>query len=59
MNLHSPESAILSAIIKVNGKEYGFINLSKITYGEYLDLTRFDEITIDDGKIIKDERNGK
>lgn len=38
----------LKTIIKVNGKEYGFVNLSKITYGEYLDLTRFEEIAIDE-----------
>lgn len=38
----------LKTIIKVNGKEYGFVNLSKITYGEYLDLTRFDKLSIDE-----------
>lgn len=38
----------LVPIIKINGKEYGFLNLSKMSYGEYLDLTIYDDITIDE-----------
>lgn len=39
----------IQPIIKINGKEYGFIpNLSKMSYAEYLDLTQYDEITIDE-----------
>lgn len=39
----------LQRIINVNGKEYGFEpNLSNMSYGAYLDVTRWKEITIDD-----------
>jgi hypothetical protein len=38
----------LKRIINVGGKEYGFIpNLSKMEYGAYLDITRYETITID------------
>ena len=38
----------LQRIIKVNGKEYGFEpNLSKMAYGAYLDITKYENITID------------
>ena len=41
--------------IKINGVEYGFEpNLSKMTYGAYADISKFDSIAIDDnwGKIM-------
>jgi hypothetical protein len=39
----------LQRIIQVNGKQYGFEpNLSKMTYGAYLDITKHDTFTIDD-----------
>jgi hypothetical protein len=39
----------LQRFIKVNGVEYGFEpNLSKISYGAYLDITKYDTLTIDD-----------
>lgn len=39
----------LQIVTKVNGVEYGFVpNLSEIEYGAYLDITRYDTITIDD-----------
>jgi len=38
----------LQNIIKINGKEYGFEpNLSTMSYGAYLDITKYTEITID------------
>ena len=38
----------LQRIITINGKEYGFEpNLSKMEYGAYLDITRFETINID------------
>lgn len=38
----------LQNIIKVNGKEYGFEpNLSTMSYGAYLDITKWENITID------------
>ena len=38
----------LKRIIKVDGKEYGFEpNLSNMSYGAYLDITRWEQITID------------
>ena len=38
----------LKRIINIKGKEYGFIpNLSKMEYGAYLDITRYETITID------------
>jgi hypothetical protein len=39
----------LQRIIKVDGVDYGFEpNLSQIAYGAYLDLTKYDTITIDE-----------
>ena len=39
----------LQKIIMVNGKEYGFEpNLSAISYGAYVDISKFGELTIDD-----------
>ena len=39
----------LQKIINIKGKEYGFEpNLSKIAYGAYLDITKYDTFTIDD-----------
>jgi hypothetical protein len=39
----------LQRIIEVDGKKYGFEpNLSKMTYGAYLDITKHDTFTIDD-----------
>jgi hypothetical protein len=39
----------LQRIIEVDGKKYGFEpNLSKMTYGAYLDITKYDTFTIDD-----------
>jgi hypothetical protein len=39
----------LQRIIEVDGKKYGFEpNLSKMTYGAYLDITKFVTFTIDD-----------
>lgn len=39
----------LQRIIKIGNKEYGFEpNLSKISYGAYLDITKYDTLTIDD-----------
>ena len=38
----------LQRIIKIDGKEYGFEpNLSKMAYGAYLDITKYENITID------------
>ncbi len=38
----------LQRIININGKEYGFEpNLSTMSYGAYLDITKWEEITID------------
>jgi hypothetical protein len=38
----------LQKIIKIDGKEYGFEpNLSKMSYGAYLDITQWESITID------------
>lgn len=38
----------LQTIIKVDGVEYGFEpNLSKMSYGAYLDISKYDTITID------------
>jgi len=38
----------LQKIIKINGKEYGFEpNLSTMSYGAYLDITKWETITID------------
>jgi len=39
----------LQRIIKIGDKEYGFEpNLSKIAYGAYLDITKYDTLTIDE-----------
>ena len=39
----------LQRVIEVNGKKYGFEpNLSKMSYGAYLDITKWDTFTIDD-----------
>jgi len=39
----------LQRIIEVDGKKYGFEpNLSKMAYGAYLDITKWDTFTIDD-----------
>jgi hypothetical protein len=39
----------LQRIITIDGKEYGFEpNLSKIAYGAYLDITKYDTISIND-----------
>jgi len=39
----------LQRIIKIDGVEYGFEpNLSKIAYGAYLDITKYDTLTIDE-----------
>jgi hypothetical protein len=39
----------LQRIIKIDGKEYGFEpNLSKISYGAYLDISKYDTLTIDE-----------
>lgn len=39
----------LQQIIKIDGVEYGFVpNLSEIEYGAYLDITRYDTISIDE-----------
>lgn len=39
----------LQKFVKINGKEYGFEpNLSKIAYGAYLDITKYDTLTIDE-----------
>lgn len=39
----------LQRIITIGGKEYGFEpNLSKIAYGAYLDITKYDTISIND-----------
>lgn len=47
--MNNTEDFEIQPIIKINGKEYGFIpNLSKMSYAEYLDLTQYDEITIDE-----------
>lgn len=38
----------LQKIIKIDGKEYGFEpNLSTMSYGAYLDITKYETITID------------
>lgn len=38
----------LKSIITIDGKEYGFEpNLSKMSYGAYLDITKFESINID------------
>ena len=38
----------LQRIIKIDGKEYGFEpNLSEMAYGAYLDITKYENITID------------
>jgi len=45
----------LKRIITIDGKEYGFEpNLSKIAYGAYLDITKYDTLTIDEnwGKVM-------
>jgi hypothetical protein len=42
----------LQRIIKIDGVEYGFEpNLSKIPYGAYLDITKYDTLTIDDNWV--------
>lgn len=39
----------LQRIITIGGKKYGFEpNLSKIAYGAYLDITKYDDITINE-----------
>ena len=39
----------LQRVITIDGKEYGFEpNLSKISYGAYLDITKYDTISIND-----------
>jgi hypothetical protein len=39
----------LQRVIEVDGKKYGFEpNLSKMAYGAYLDITKYDTFTIDD-----------
>ena len=48
-NFMGNTSLPLQMIVNVDGKEYGFVpNLSEIEYGAYLDITRYDTITIDD-----------
>ena len=45
----------LQKIININGKEYGFEpNLSQMSYGAYVDISKFGQLTIDDnwGKIM-------
>lgn len=45
----------LQKIIKVDDKEYGFEpNLSQMSYGAYVDISKFGQLTIDDnwGKIM-------
>lgn len=44
----SPESIELQQFITINGVEYGFEpNLSKMSYGAYADITKYDTIAID------------
>jgi hypothetical protein len=39
----------LQKIIKIDGKEYGFEpNLSQMSYGAYVDVSKFGQLTIDD-----------
>jgi hypothetical protein len=39
----------LQKIININGKEYGFEpNLSQMSYGAYVDISKFGQLTIDD-----------
>ena len=39
----------LQKIIKIDGKEYGFEpNLSQMSYGAYVDISKFGQLTIDD-----------
>jgi hypothetical protein len=39
----------IKRIIRIKGKEYGFEpDLSKMSYGSYLDITKFETITIDE-----------
>jgi hypothetical protein len=39
----------LQKIIRIDGKEYGFEpNLSQISYGAYVDISKFGQLTIDD-----------
>lgn len=39
----------LQRIIKIDGKEYGFEpNLSQMSYGAYVDISKFGQLTIDD-----------
>ena len=45
----------LQKIININGTEYGFEpNLSQMSYGAYVDISKFGQLTIDDnwGKIM-------
>ena len=49
MNFIGSTELPLQRIITINGKEYGFEpNLSKIAYGAYLDITKYDTISIND-----------
>jgi hypothetical protein len=55
MNFLNETEHPLKNIIEIDGVEYGFEpNLSKIAYGAYLDITKYDTITIDNnwGKIM-------
>jgi len=43
-----PDGIELQRIIRIGNREYGFEpNLSKIAYGAYADITRYEQITID------------
>ena len=45
---HSPETIELQQLITIDGIEYGFEpNLSKMSYGAYADITKWDTIAID------------
>jgi hypothetical protein len=49
MNFLNDTEQPLKNIIEIDGIKYGFEpNLSKIAYGAYLDITKYDTITIDD-----------
>ena len=42
------EDMPLEKFVTINGKEYGFEpNLSKMTYGAYADITRYETISVD------------
>lgn len=43
-----PEDCTLKRIIEINGVEYGFEpNLSKMAYGAYVDISQYEQLTID------------